>query len=461
MQRPLTHPIAAPKAAAVAAVLICMVLVSSTSARRTVAAEETPLPDSLHVITIQQAITGATTHFFEAALQRAIDTKAQILIVQLDTPGGLLSSTRDIVQRILSSPIPIVVFISPSGARGASAGTIISMAAHVAAMAPATHIGAAHPVSIFGGAKDNEVMGEKILNDTSAYIESLATLRKRNVKWAISAVRESKSIIATTALELNVIDLMAENLSDLIGQLDGRRIAMSKDTTVTLHTAGKPIVIQSMSFSQSILSFFGNPNLVFLLLIAGLVGLYVEFSNPGMVLPGVLGAISLILALIAMQTLPVSYGALGLMFLGVGLLIAEAFVPSFGILGVSGLGCILIGALFLMDESVTDLQISRPMIFASVGVVGIAALIFGRLLILSQRLQPRSSQYNLVGHLGQVRRAIEPPDEGKVLLDGELWRARADRTIAVEQEVVVDSIEGLLLTVTQHRQADGAPTKDP
>ena len=426
---------------------------------RGAAAVEQPPPGAIHVITVQQAITAATARYVRSALEQAAATQAECLVIQLDTPGGLLDATREIVQDILSAPLPVVVYIAPAGARGASAGTIISMASHVAAMAPATHIGAAHPVSIFGGSDDNKVMGEKILNDTAAYIESLAHLRPRNVEWAISAVRESKSVIADKALELKVIDLIAEDLGDLVRQLQGREVRMSRERVVMLQTEGHPIVMQDMSISQSFMSLVSNPNLVFLLLIIGLVGLYMELSNPGLIFPGVLGAMSLLIALIAMQTLPVSYGALALMLLGVALLVAEAFVPSFGVLGIGGLACLLIGALFLLDQSLTDLRISRPMIFAAVGVVGLAALVVGRLLVKSQRMRPRSAQDNLIGGVGRVRSPITPPHAGQVLLNGELWRARAQVPLAADEEVVVEAVEGLLLTVAKVSAASRAQSE--
>ena len=412
-------------------------------------------PDALHVITVEQAITPATTRFVATALELAAEQEAAVLVIRLDTPGGLLDATRDIVKAILNAPVPVVVYIAPSGARGASAGTIISMASHVAAMAPATHIGAAHPVSIFGG-EENKVMGEKILNDTAAYIESLANLRGRNVEWAISAVRESKSITAQKALELKVIDLIATDMSDLARQLDGREVLMNGGRPRVLHTAGRPLVEREMSFSQTFMTLISNPNLVFLLLIVGLVGLYMEVSNPGMIFPGVLGAVCLVLALIAMQTLPVRYGALGLILLGVGLLVAEVFVPSFGILGISGLASMLIGSLFLLDEGMTDLRVSRPMIYGAVAVVGGIALVVGRLLLKSQRIAPLSAQSSMVGQTVVVRADIGPGQEGLVAVHGELWRARSAHALAAGQPAVIEAVEGLVLTVTSP-QAAGQP----
>lgn len=412
-------------------------------------AQERPQPGAVHVATVHQVITGATTSYLRSVLERAVGSGAEVLIVRLDTPGGLLDATRDIVQLILNTPLPVVVYIAPRGARGASAGTMITLASHVAAMAPATHIGAAHPVSLFGG-EDNPVMNEKILNDTSAYVESLAQLRGRNAEWAISAVRESKSITAAKALELGVIDLVAENLASLIGQLDGREVRMDQDTTVTLSTVGRPVVDLDMSMSQGFISTLSNPNLVFFLLVLGVLGLYIEFSNPGLILPGVAGAISLLLALIAMQMLPISYGSLALVLLGAALLVAESFVPSFGLLGVGGIAAILFGSLFLLDESQTDLRISRPLIFATVAVLGVVALIIGRLLVKSLGTPPRSFQANLLGASAGVKHAITAGRPGTVQIHGELWRAVAlseAGEIPAGSIVVVREVDGLLLRV--------------
>jgi membrane-bound serine protease (ClpP class) len=401
---------------------------------------------AIHLAVIQEAITPATTNYLRSAIDAAAAAHAEVLILQLDTPGGLLDATRDMVQLLLGAPLPVAVFISPAGARAASAGTMITLASHIAAMAPATHIGAAHPVSLFGG-KDDPVMGQKILNDTAAFVESIAQLRGRNAEWAISAVKESKSITATKALELKVVDLLAEDVPDLARQLHGRKVRMSKDRTVTLDTAGKAIVKQDMTISQGFFSAVSNPNLVFLLLIAGLIGLYVEMSNPGLVWPGVGGAICLIVALIALQTLPVRYGALGLMLLGVALLVVEAFVPSFGIIGIGGIASIVVGSLFLLDESATDLVVSRALIFTAVGALGAISLFIGGLVMRSLRAPPRSLQSNLVGQQALVREAIGPERPGNVLLHGELWKAASSQTLPVGSTAVVTAVRGLQLEV--------------
>lgn len=436
---------------------LCAIVLGLLLAAAATAGAATPgEKGGIRVVTVAQAITPATTSYLRAVLDRARLSEATMLVIKLDTPGGLLDATRDIVQMMLASPIPIVVYIAPAGARGASAGTILAMAAHVAAMAPATHLGAAHPVSILGGSGD-KVMGDKIVNDTVAFIESIAELRGRNVKWAISAVRESKSITADKALELKVIDLIAESVPDLVRKLDGRTIKMPENRSITLATAGSPVVVDDMSVSQSLMSIFSNPNLLFLLLIIAAVGLYIEMSNPGLLFPGVIGGIALLLALIAMQTLPVSYGALGLMGLGIALLVAEAFVPSFGVLGIGGIASLLIGSLFLLDESSTDLRISRPMIYGSVIAVGLFSLVIGRLLVKSFRLRPQSMQSNLVGRIVEVRDEIRPDKPGRVMLGGELWKAQADAILPAGERAQVKAVAGLILTVAPVNLAPEAP----
>jgi membrane-bound serine protease (ClpP class) len=282
-------------------------------------------------------------------------------------------------------------------------------------------------------------------------MKAIADLRGRNAEWAISAVRESKSITADEAVKLKVVDLIAYDLTDLMKKVDGRVIKLDEEHSITLHTAGRPIINQEMSFRQSFMSILANPNLVYLLMIMGLVGLYIEMSNPGLIFPGVLGGISLLLALIAMQTLPISYGAVGLLLLGIALLVAEAFVPSFGLLGIGGIVSLLMGSLFLLDESLTDLRISRPMVFGAVASVGVVALVIGRLLFRSIRLPARSFQSSIVGRSAEVRVAIAPGHPGKVFLNGEIWVATADAEIPAGQTVVVQGAEGLRLHVAAHQ----------
>lgn len=407
---------------------------------------------AVHVVRVDGAITGATTRYLESAQKRAILSGAECIILLLDTPGGLLNATRDIVQLLLNSKVPWVVYISPSGARGASAGTMITLASHVAAMAPATHIGAAHPVSIFGGSPD-KVMEDKILNDTTAWVEAIAQLRDRNVEWAISSVKESKSITASKAKEIKVIEIIADDMTDLVRQLDGMEIKLNRSTTHTLATAGKPLIHQEMSFTEGFTSTFSDPNLLFILLAIGVLGIYIEFSNPGLILPGVVGAISILVALIGMQTLPISYGALALILLGVSLLAAESFVPSFGILGIGGIASLLFGSLFLLDETQTDLRISRPMIYVSVASITVISLVIGKLLFKSLRAPPVSMQSTMVGRRAQVKEPIASGTEGRVMLNGELWTAISEDKLKTGETVEIVEVSGLVLRVKRLEEA--------
>ena len=358
-------------------------------------------PRPVERVLVQQAISGSTVSFLREALDQATAAHAQALLIELDTPGGTLDATREIVQLILASRMPVIVYVAPQGARAASAGTLITLAAHVAAMAPGTHIGAAHPVSLFGGQED-KVMGEKIVNDTAAFAESIAQLRHRNAEWAVEAVRESRSITESAALKLKVVDLIAEDSADLLRQVDGRQVALSKSETVTLHTRDAPLLMQDMSLPQGLLGWLSHPDVVFLFLIGGLVGLYIEFSHPGLFIPGIAGALSLLIAAVALQMLPVRYGAVGLIVLGAALLIAEAYVTSFGLLAAAGLGSLLLGSLFLFDEAKSDLAVNRTLIGVTVASLAILALVVGRLVVRSQRMPGRSAQANLVGQRAEV-----------------------------------------------------------
>lgn len=404
-------------------------------------------PGAIHLIRIEGAITENTSTYFQNSLESAIASNGQCLVVLLDTPGGLLSATRDIVQQTLNSPLPVIVYITPSGARGASAGTMLVLASHVAAMSPATHIGAAHPVSPYG-VPSNKVVNEKIVNDTAAWVESIALMRGRNAEWAVSSVRESHSITGEKALELGVIEILATSLDELLENLHGREINITSDRKITLETRDIPRQWHDMSFSQSFFSKLGNPNLVFFLLALGIIGLYVEFSNPGLFLPGVVGTLALITALLAMQSLPISYGSLGLLLLGVILLVSETFVTSFGLLGLAGLASLLYGSLFLLDETQTDLRISRPMIYTTVGLIALISVFIGRLLITSQRSPRLSSQDNIVGLRVLVTEDIAPDSPGTVLLNGETWKARSDQPLGKGEQVVIKGISGLILNVS-------------
>ena len=409
-----------------------------------------PSPAPVLRVVLRQAISGATASFMDDAFRQAAADGTQAILIELDTPGGALEATRDIVQAILASRIPVIVYVAPRGARAASAGTMITLAAHVAAMAPATHIGAAHPVSLFGGQPDT-VMEGKIVNDTAAFIESLARLRGRNAQWAVSAVRQSRSITETDALKLKVVDLIAEDDADLLRQADGRTVPLSHTQSVVLRTLGAPLIDMQMSATQRLLGWLSDPDILFLFLVGGLIGLYIEFSHPGMILPGVLGGMCLLIALVALQTLPVRYGALALILAGAAMLAAEAYLTTFGALAVAGLGSLVLGALFLFDRQRSDLEVSRPLIAVTALALAGLAVVVGRLVVRSMRMPRRSRGAGMAGQRAVVVSEIAPGREGRVQVQGELWRARAGpsgaRTLPPGAAAVVRGVDGLTLIV--------------
>lgn len=311
------------------------------------AAQGPEAPRPVHVVRLEGVIAPSAVQFITTSLQQAQRDRAVALVIELDTPGGLDVSMRAIIKEIMASEVPIVVYVSPSGARAASAGAFLTLAAHVAAMAPGTNIGAAHPVSM-GGEMDKE-MARKVTNDAAAYIRSIAEKRGRNVKWAEDAVRKSVSATEKEALRLGVIDLVSERLDDLLAKLDGRRVEVPSGP-VTLRTKGAPLVRIEPSFRDRVLRVISDPTIAYILLLLGLAGLYFEFSTPGAILPGILGGIFLILAFYAFQTLPINYAGLLLILLAVVLFIAEAMVVSHGILTMGGVVSMLLGSIMLIDS---------------------------------------------------------------------------------------------------------------
>jgi membrane-bound serine protease (ClpP class) len=395
------------------------------------------------LIAIDGSINPAVDDFIREAIARAKNNGARALIIQLDTPGGLLTSTRTIVKEMLGAQVPIMVWIGPSGAGAGSAGVFITLAAHVAAMAPGTNIGAAHPVA-GGGQEVKGVMGEKIENFTASFSESIAKKRGRNAEWAIQAVRKSVAITESDALKKKVIDIVAKDIDDLLKQADGRKVDLDgkmqvlalKDAKVNRH---------DMSLKQKILNILADPNIAYLLMMAGLLGLYMEFSHPGVIFPGVAGAICLLLALASFQLLPFNYTGLALIALGVGLLVAEMFVPSFGVLGVGGIIALAIGSLLLFDTENSDLIIDRSIVYTAVGTVGAIMLGLSYLVFRSHKLTPTTGMEGLIGEIGEVRETLAP--EGKVFVHGEYWNAGADSEIDVGAKVEVIGYQGLRLKV--------------
>lgn len=463
------------------------------------------------VLEVDGAIGPATNDFIVRGIESAEESGAALVILRLNTPGGLDSSMRDINRKILASRVPVVTYVSPSGSRAASAGTYIMYASHIAAMAPATNLGSATPVSMnpgglgggdkpakpesgdggeqpkdaegdgnggqagdgaqgangqsqqeaggetrrepeqgSGGADDDapqpgSAMERKVINDAVAYIKGLARLRNRNEQWAEAAVRSAVNLTAEDALEQNVIDIVARDMQDLLEQLDGRTVTIN-DREIELATADLAIETIEPDWRTKLLSVITNPNVAYVLMLAGVYGLFFELSNPGAMFPGVLGAICLVLALYAFQVLPVNYAGLALIFLGIAFMVAELFMPSFGVMGIGGTVAFVFGSLILMETDAEAYQISMPLI---VTVTAITALFVFTLisLALRQRRQPVvSGREQMIGDVGEA--LVDFHDgAGTVHIHGEQWSARADRPVHRGQEVEVRALDGLILVV--------------
>jgi membrane-bound serine protease (ClpP class) len=396
-------------------------------------------------ITLDGVISPVTVRLVETAIDRAHTSGAVALVIQLDTPGGLERSMRTICQRLLNAPLPVIVYVSPTGARAASAGVFITMAAHVAAMAPATNIGAAHPVSLSGGG-DKESM-KKIANDAAAFARSIATERGRNAEWAEKAVRESVSITERDAVKLKVVDFIAESMPDLLSKIDGRAVRTSKGA-VTLATRDAVVKGIEIGWRDRFLNVITDPNVAYVLMMLGMLGLFFELSNPGVILPGIVGGISIILAFYAFQSLPINYAGLLLILFGVVLLIAEIKVVSYGVLAIGGIISMALGSLLLYEEAQIGFRISWGVILPTVGIT--AALFLGVLTIGVRALgrRPMLGVAGLVGETGIARETLAP--DGQVLVQGELWRAVAQAPpIEVGTPVRVVAVEGLTLKVVK------------
>jgi membrane-bound serine protease (ClpP class) len=397
----------------------------------------------LIVLTVDGVINPPHSEYVIKGIKKAHELKAEALIIQLDTPGGLDTSMRDIVKEILNSNIPVVVYVSPKGARAASAGAFITLAAHVAAMAPGTNIGAAHPVAI--GEKMDKTMAEKITNDAVAYIKSIAEQRGRNVEWAEQAVRKSISSTEKEALQKGVIDLIADDLNALIKAIHGKKVKTVLGEKI-INTKDAKVNDIKMNFRERLLNFLSNPNLAYILLMIGIYGIIFELSNPGAIFPGVIGAISLILAFYSLQTLPLNYAAAGLIFLGIILFILELKFTSYGLLTLGGVVCILLGSLMLFDTANPLFKLSLSVV---IPVTAITALFFAFLLRLAykaHRRKPVTGIEELIGLRGFAKTDIDSR-KGMVMVHGELWQAVSDEEIKKDEEVVVEDVKGLTLKV--------------
>ncbi|MCF8061813.1 MAG: nodulation protein NfeD [Deltaproteobacteria bacterium] len=391
------------------------------------------------ILELEGAINPGSALFVARGIEEAPDLDAELIVLRMDTPGGLASSMRSIVKAIMNSPVPVAVYVSPRGAGAASAGVMVTVAGHVAAMAPGTNIGAAHPVSA-GGKDIQEEMSRKVVNDMASYGRGIAEGRGRNGEWVEKAIRESVSATAEEALEMNVIDLVAEDLDTLLQRLDGREVSVLGESRV-LATAGIERVHYQPGFRDKVLRTISDPNIAYILMMIGLAGLYFELSNPGAILPGVIGAISLILAFFSFQTLPVNYAGLLLILLGVVLFIAEIKITSYGLLSVGGLISLTLGSIMLFEDVGVPLRVILP----TVALVGGFFIVVAALAFRAFRARPRGGSEGLLGETGVVRTRLDP--EGLVFVHGETWRARADEEIEPDERVEVVEVQGLKLRV--------------
>jgi len=411
----------------------------------TVAATPSWAARPVSVIDIDGAITPITVRLLAAAIERAQAEGSQALVVQLNTPGGLERSMRSMVQSILNSEIPIIVYVAPTGARAASAGVFLTMAAHVAAMAPATNMGAAHPVAV-GGQMDKEML-KKVENDAAAFARTLATERGRNAEWMEKAVRSSVSVTEREALKLKVIDLIADSLPDLLEKIDGR-VVKTKRGVVTIETKGAPVKVIDIRFRDRFLALITDPNIAYILMMVGMLGIFFELSNPGVVLPGVIGGISLILAFFAFQSLPINWAGLLLILFGVALLIAEIKIASHGVLTIGGVVSMVLGSFMLYEAPEAGFRVSWTVILPTVGAsAGLVVWAVSAGLRAMMR-PPTTGAAGMIGQQAVVRAALDP--EGQVQLDGELWRAVAeDAPVPAGETVRVTGVDGLTLRVSR------------
>jgi len=419
----------------------------------------------VYSLTIDGAISPASADYFTRGLDNAVSAKADILLLNMNTPGGLDKSMRLMIQAILSSPIPVVIYISPKGARAASAGTYLMYASHVAAMAPATNIGSATPVSIgmikppkpeaAEGEEATEktktpdtdsIMQKKMLNDAQAYIQSLAQLRGRNEQWAKEAVIEAANLSANDALDKKVIDIIAYDRNELIKQLHQREVNMG-DRKLTLQLVDPEIIEFKPDWRTEILIVITDPNMAYLLLLAGIYGLMFEFLNPGSLLPGTVGGICLVVGLYALNMLPINMAGLSLLLIGISLMVAEAFAPSFGVLGLGGIMAFIAGSFMLMDSSLPGYQIAPALIISTAVASGFIAIMVLSILIKARHNPQVSGHHALIGHHAVAVDDFDAGGNGRVMIRGEIWQADGSKGISKSQKVMVKAVNGLRLKV--------------
>jgi len=406
----------------------------------------------VHVITLDATINPATADFIHEAIQKAFNDGAECLVIRLNTPGGLLKSTRVIVTDLLTAKVPVIVYVSPPGSQSASAGAFITLAAHIAAMAPGTNIGAAHPVGMQGGEKDS-IMNEKATNDAAAFIRSISEKRHRNVQWAENAVRRSISITEREALEDSVIDLIAANVRDLLEKIDGKTVDIDGQPKI-LSTKEARIVESEMDWKHKILDILSDPNIAYIFFLLGIYGLMFELYNPGSILPGVVGVICIIVAFYSLHTLPINYAGLALIVVAIILFILELKIVSHGLLAIGGIVSLLLGSLMLIESesSLEFVSLSWGVIIPAVLLTTLFFLFAIGMGIKAQRRKPVTGSEGIVGETGKAITALNP--EGQVRVHGEIWKAVTESgSIKQGTTVTVQRVDNLRLTVRSAEKA--------
>jgi len=417
-------------------------------------------PDAVHVAKFDAQVNPVTARYIDRVIDEAERADAKAVVIEFDTPGGLVSSMEDIVQRIQSSKVPVIVWIAPSGAKAASAGTFITMSAHVAAMAPSTRIGAAHPVSATGGDIDGD-LGRKVENDAAAYARSIAEERGRNQDWAEDAVRDSVSASASEAVELNIVDYIAQDLDSLLGQAEGRTVKLESQQVTITGLADAPRASNNMTFSEQLLLIISDPNIAYLLLSLGGLGLLIELFNPGVFFPGVFGTISLILAFFVLGTLPVNWAGVALILLAFALFAAEFIVAGFGALGVGGVISLIAGGLILTSSEQAEFRVSRWLVVGTALVCGAFLMMVITAIIRTRRMPAAMGTLAMVGNRAIARSDLAP--DGFVFVEGERWKAvadEADSPIQRGEAVTITGVKGLTLSV-KRRSAQAAEPEAP
>jgi len=398
------------------------------------------------VARVESAVSPASAKFMVQAIEKAQTEQAECLIIEMDTPGGLDQSMRQVIKSIMASTVPVVVFVAPQGSRAASAGAFITLSSHVAAMAPGTSIGAAHPVSIGQNGQMDSTMSGKVTNDAAAYIRSIAEKRGRNVAWADSAVRHSVSLSETEALKRGVIDLIAPNTSALLDSLDGRKILIDQDTLILSTKSARTVTVE-MNWRDRLLAVISDPNLAYIFFMLGLLGLYFEFSNPGAILPGVVGAISLILAFFAFQTLSVNYAGMLLILLSIVLFIIDVKAATHGVLTTGGIVAMFMGSVMLFNSPDPAMRASLQVIIPVVLVTAAFFIVGIWLSLKTLKTKPFSGDQGLLGQEGDARTAVNR-DGGRVFVAGTHWSAWAETEIAEGTKIKVVEVKGMTLKVT-------------